>query len=496
MHIVELPDDVLLHIALELSIEDILSFKQTCRVLHAFGTTDYLWHRLAVRSGLLLNIPTDTAIATLSADELQRVVIDAMRLEANWTRADPKIKRTTSLYNANNALFEHLQFVEGGKWLLVVQDRFHRFEERAYTKVSFWSLHNIDEPHCVVQFELTGKCRASDVALQNENETVTFVVALTDGQGDFFEIRTFSLNSEYATLSQIAPFPSISRRIDLPASPTPDLPLNMSITSLSVSGKILAATVTVFNVDHHEASRILVTRTDQGPAYWMQKQPYKPIHPALTRLHKNHIVIFGHSAEGFACHTYELPPILLRNYTPFTASFSSYSPADALAWGPLVADNTCANDKFENLFPEPRTVPPISNDTLAFIAVQGSRANLVRFHLDVQSPTAMGSAKSRAHPLPVVLPPDTSIRLVGVGGSGRRAVWMEHNFETTRSQLMRLEVLHDDPKRSQVMYKVLLPPDPPLPFSTDACQALAFNESSCRLCFGLWDGSLHLVDFL
>ena len=49
----------------------------------------------------------------------------------------------------------------------------------------------------------------------------------------------------------------------------------MSITSLSVSGNFMAATVTEFTADHHEATRILVARVDKGPAFWMQNQPYK-----------------------------------------------------------------------------------------------------------------------------------------------------------------------------------------------------------------------------
>ena len=69
--------------------------------------------------------------------------------------------------------------------MLVVQDRYHRFEERVYTKVSLWSLHNIDKPRCAIQFELKGKYRASDVTLQNEEETATFVVALTSSHGEY-----------------------------------------------------------------------------------------------------------------------------------------------------------------------------------------------------------------------------------------------------------------------------------------------------------------------
>ena len=166
-------------------------------------------------------------------------------------------------------------------------------------------------------------------------------------------------------------------------------------------------------------------------------------------------------------------------------------PDTPLAWGPLITDIACTTDELDHMFPEPRTVPSVSDKTLAFMVVSDSRASLVRCHLEAQH-----TAKPRVRVVPLVLRSDNSIRHVGVGTSGRRAVWMEQNLDTTRSRLMRLEVLHDEPDDFEVMYQVLLPPDPPLPFSTDTCQAIAFDEASCRLCFGLWDGDLYLVDFL
>ena len=49
----------------------IVDATQTCRVLHAFGTTDYLWHRLIEDFGLPLDIPQNVAPNNLSADEAQ-----------------------------------------------------------------------------------------------------------------------------------------------------------------------------------------------------------------------------------------------------------------------------------------------------------------------------------------------------------------------------------------------------------------------------------------
>lgn len=153
-------------------------YTQTCRVLHAFGSTDYLWHRLIERSGLLLDIPTDTPITDLTSDDLQRHAIHAIRLQLNWRRPSSNIKRITSLGTTTDALFDHLHFVPGGKWLLAVQGLYRRFENRNFTKISFWSLSHTQDAHCVAHFEMVGKHRASAVAMRDVDGSATFAIAL------------------------------------------------------------------------------------------------------------------------------------------------------------------------------------------------------------------------------------------------------------------------------------------------------------------------------
>jgi hypothetical protein len=63
---------------------DLIYDTQICRVLHAFGSTDYIWQQLKI--DLPLNIPPDVDINSLSGVELQQIVIDALRLEHNWRK--------------------------------------------------------------------------------------------------------------------------------------------------------------------------------------------------------------------------------------------------------------------------------------------------------------------------------------------------------------------------------------------------------------------------
>ncbi|KAI0342760.1 hypothetical protein BDW22DRAFT_1484327 [Trametopsis cervina] len=496
MAIVDLPDDILLQVVLYLSVRDLLSLKQTCRVLHAFGSMDYVWHRITEDSDLLLNIPYDTSVIDLSADELQRLTVDAIRLQANWRSHTPKLTRMVSLPTTSDALFEHLQFTPGGRWLLAIQGRYRRFEGRNYAIVSLWSLDDLKATRCVVQFELAGKYRASDVVLHHEDEAATFAVAVNHDNHDFIEVRTFSLQDDFIHLSQISKSPSASRRIELP--PLSRSSHNVSITSLSVSDKAIVASVTILGADGDDFSRVLFTRRDKGPVRWMSSESANPIHPALTRLRGNSIIVFGHSAEGFVCRTYGLPLNVNSDGPVPNTQLSANGSSDSLSeWGPLLSQSTCSQTNLRNLFPDPHTIPLASNRELAFMLTTGSAAHLMQFHLGSER-GPLATEYSTVKSFPLLLQQDSSVRLLGVGSSGRRAVWMEYNMETTRSWLMRLEVLRDNQSNgrdARVLKGVLLPPDPPLPFSIDACHSLAFDEATCRLALGLWDG-LHIIDFV
>lgn len=127
----------------------------------------------------------DTPNASLTADDLQRLAIKAIRLQLNWRRPSSRIKRATSLGTANDELFELMHLTPGGNWLLTVQGRSRRFEQQIYTKVSLWSLLNIEHPRCVIAFELMGKHRDTSMTMRNGESAATFVVALHVGTQEY-----------------------------------------------------------------------------------------------------------------------------------------------------------------------------------------------------------------------------------------------------------------------------------------------------------------------
>ena len=215
----------------------------------------------------------------------------------------------------------------------------------------------------------------------------------------------------------------------------------------------------------------------------------------MTRLHCDKIAQFGHYAEGFVLRVYDLPPSILHERRSKSKYLNEATTDGLIEWGSLITQFSRAG--LRNPFTDAFHIPSAPDKMLTLMFSEGSSSepygHIVRF------PLSCGTLCDKMESVRVRFPTDTSIRLVSIGASGRRAVWLEHSLETTRSRLMKLEIgsiEHGADSGSVLYHGVLLSPDPPLPFSTDACHSLAFDEATCRLCLGLWDGSLHIVDFL
>lgn len=81
------------------------------------------------------------------------------------------------------------------------------------------------------------------------------------------------------------------------------------------------------------------------------------------------------------------------------------------------------------------------------------------------------------------------------GTTGRRAVWLEQSLHSDCVQVLRLN--YDPNVRAKLpAVDVLLPPEPQLPFKPSACHALAFDEATGRLCIGLFNGLVYVLDYV
>lgn len=302
------------------------------------------------------------------------------------------------------------------------------------------------------------------------------------------QLRSVSIDDTMNALDPMSPLPSMvaSRRLDLPPLEV-DVRATALIEGISVWENQVVATVAIIVPDQDIASRIMVANADAGCARWMHKDPSQSIPLPQARLQDNRMVVFGYSRQDFIVRIYDLPYWLLAKHGPGLKG-------EDVAWGKLIGYHSYPLGS--NLM-DTVHIPSISVNFLTIMVFNEAdpsqpNAQVVRFPLDGSGT----HSKSKVVNVRVPLPLDTSIRSVSIGNTGRRAVWMEHNLDTTRTRLMKLELGGAHDGTPELFHGVLLPADPPLPFSTDACHSLAFDEATCRLCLGLWDSSLQIVDFL
>lgn len=82
------------------------------------------------------------------------------------------------------------------------------------------------------------------------------------------------------------------------------------------------------------------------------------------------------------------------------------------------------------------------------------------------------------------------------GNSGRRAVWLEHQWDDTQTYvdqyfLMKATFPSDPEERATI--GPLLDRSIALPFEMHTCRSIAFHEATGRICLGLHTGDLYLM---
>ena len=125
------------------------------------------------------------------------------------------------------------------------------------------------------------------------------------------------------------------------------------------------------------------------------------------------------------------------------------------------------------------------------------KGSLIRFQY-VLSPDSGGVVRVVRKADAFMLPSIGSERLsytelVRLGTSGRRAVWAEYKWDSDDVQINRMDC--GSSGRSHSFHSVLLPPDPGLPFKPRECRSIAFDEATGRLCLGLYNGNIYVLDY-
>lgn len=138
-----------------------------------------MWHKLIAAFPLPIDVPFNTRPTALPGDELQHRAIKAIRLDANWRRPETRVCGMRALLNDKSGQYvDQMQFLPGGKWLWTAQRTLKR--EASYTRMSLWSLDDVENARRVWSTEVSGIYRSCTVVQSGEDDLATLVVGVCD----------------------------------------------------------------------------------------------------------------------------------------------------------------------------------------------------------------------------------------------------------------------------------------------------------------------------
>lgn len=136
---------------------------------------------------------------------------------------------------------------------------------------------------------------------------------------------------------------------------------------------------------------------------------------------------------------------------------------------------------------DPITTKPNHLSIIVFPVFRQTKGKGYTFNLPLNSPILQIRPKIITQPF--CMQPKTSVDMACIGETGRRAVWLQHRWDTDEFELMKGSF-------SMAGSKVvsLLPRHLALPFEANACVSLSFDEAAGRVCVGLHTGELYILD--
>lgn len=479
MGLIDLPDDVLFDLTWYLSIEDVLSLKQTCRALHAFGSSDYLWRRMIQDVELPLDLPSGVRTSSLSHDELRSAAIKAMRLDANWSRRKPLLKRVKPLVRDGNGPFvDDVQFVPGGKWLLTVQ---RYLQIHWTTRIVLWSLEDLENAYRVAVIETTGSHRSSSLDVQDDGQSITVVTGLSGCQ-EILEVYAISLQDPDDFSYHITATPPLSRRIVLPPHPR-DPEQTPVIHELTAVEDVIAGTALV---NEHLSLQIFLASSESGYFRWVDPEITESISISWVKLYNGHLILLGMIGPSLVLRIYKLPNAVNGGLHAGSSGLLDQGCADL---GPVIYQAS-QELKHETELQNISRVSSPSTSSISVLMIYTLRnqptsiGQVMRFSLPF-SPRTMSVACETKY---FLLSSEVWVPLAQVGPTGR-AVWLDHNWETERRSLLRYHPRCD-------LIGTLLPPDPALPFTPSGSHSMAFDEATGRMCLGMYNGDVYILDWV
>ncbi|KAH7903229.1 hypothetical protein BJ138DRAFT_1184539 [Hygrophoropsis aurantiaca] len=464
----------------------------SCRVLYAIGSLDYLWHKLVRTCNLPLGIPLGADSATLSGQELQAIVVNALKLDHNWRNPDAHIQRAIPIIpDANTSPVDSMHLLPGGKWLFTTH--FICSHSRQYTDLILWCLDDMTSPRSIITIPIDGRfpvCRAYYQPAQHK-----FTVAVSSEKDD----STESVEVYHISLDNPAVVTHSESLAIQPVASDGSLLCVYNIGNLRICGDILGATYHQYTMDNVrpciDAVHIYLRNLVTGATATFKACDGNAHHDQIAfELFRNQYALGCAAPDTFLAHIvsfYDIPPSIIStdldsapNSDPNTLEgiLSARCRLSHSVWFLYRASSS----NLENGIPILNTMTFSGSSWEVIIDRFSPLDHETRF---ISCPT-IASQSSSTH------------AIMGdhrqLGETGRRAVWVDMGGDMGGEMMLRKWSASRYRRGKELLAgaSVLMPSKSGLPFTLGDICGIAFDEASCRLCVSLYNGELYVCDFL
>ncbi|KAL0955001.1 hypothetical protein HGRIS_003926 [Hohenbuehelia grisea] len=487
MHFLELPEDLLIQIVGFMTPRELLRLKQTCRGMYAFGSMDVVWHNVRIDTPLSTHFRNSRHIRRIPAKELQPHVMRALRLDANWRLRHPAIKCLRQLDNEGTV--SKMQLLQDSQWLLAFSRR-----NREETWISLWDLREPDlPPPSPIRFQAAAD--SVSAAIIGDGSLALVATVYEERAAQFLTVYEVPLDGGYFHGGS-----SAFRSETLLTTP-----LNTGypfLGEIQVYQNLVAVTVVKFeamevktSVLLYHARRKYSITIELGELHPSYRNRVPQLRLAADRFILTNIHIDQPSSEmPLTISQYRLPEQMLPSmHVPPRDAGELQSSTISICELELISNYT-------RLFRHPKT--PIcyvsqALDRIATLIFEAhsdawdiTRTSFIHA-LPLDAPTEVGLARGMLNRFSLQVA--AMQENVAMGDAGYRAVWVEHDLESNDYRMMKMVIPIDDEEPVQIAE--LFPPNKALPFRLEACLSLAFDDVSGRLCFGVLNSCIYIMDF-
>lgn len=128
-----------------------------------------MWHRIVRNFNLPLDLPVDATVDELAGPELQRRIMHALRLNQNWHKTVPEIRRITR-FRYHDGVLDEVHLLPGGLWLV---GKYRQIRTgHLINGIAVWSLENVDDIYLATSFETPVPTRQIAAAITRQHLSI------------------------------------------------------------------------------------------------------------------------------------------------------------------------------------------------------------------------------------------------------------------------------------------------------------------------------------